>query len=70
MNNPDQQTADDLRHTMLYLNEQVSPIHEWLTGQRTYFTGQGYTDDEARAMSAALFVTVFGTHIRRTGSAE
>jgi hypothetical protein len=54
----------DLRQTLLTLNEQVKPIHEWLDGQRAYFLGQGYTADEARAMSAAEFVAIFGSQIR------
>lgn len=52
-----------MRGALLMLNEQVQPIHEWLAGQRQYFRDQGYTEPEARAMSAAEFVTVFGTAI-------
>ncbi|GAA0528659.1 hypothetical protein GCM10010172_06570 [Paractinoplanes ferrugineus] len=57
--------TDALRQALLELNEQVKPMHEWLAGQRSYFLAQGYTDDEARAMSAAEFVTMFGTPINR-----
>ncbi|MFI5839444.1 hypothetical protein ACIA8K_06990 [Catenuloplanes sp. NPDC051500] len=59
--------VDAFRTMLLQLNGQVKPMHEWLAGQRAYFVGQGYTDDEARAMAAALFVSVFGTGITRTG---
>ena len=44
----------------------VTPLHEWLTGERQYLLSQGYTDAEARAMSAAILVTVFGSVINRT----
>lgn len=62
-NNPQ---ADNLRHVLLTFNEQARPFHEWLAGQRAYFTGQGYSDDEARAMAAALFVAIFGANIPRS----
>lgn len=55
---------------LMLLNEQVTPIHEWLEGQRAYFASQGYTDDEARAMAAAEFVFIFGSGITRTPRAE
>lgn len=63
-------SADWLRQFMMDLNDQVAPFHEWLAGQRAYFVGQGYTDDEARAMAAAEFVSVFGANITRTPPAE
>jgi hypothetical protein len=55
-----------MRAALLTLNDQVKPIHEWLTGQRQYFLSQGYTEPEARAMSAAEFVTVFGNSIHNS----
>lgn len=48
---------------MLQLNEAVAPMHDWLLGERTYFVGQGYSPDEARAMAASTYVTVFGQKI-------
>jgi hypothetical protein len=59
-------TADAVGQVLLGFNTMVTPIRDWLAGQRTYFTGQGYSDDEARAMAAALFVSMFGTGITRT----
>jgi hypothetical protein len=59
-----------MRRILLDLNEQVKPIHEWLDGQRSHFRGQGYTEAESRAMSAATFVTVFGSSITRTTATE
>lgn len=64
MTSPDQ--ADAIGQLLLGFNQMVQPIRDWLAGQRTYFRSQGYTDDEARAMAAALFVSVFGTGIHRT----
>lgn len=63
MTSPD--PHDAMRQVLLNLNAQVTPLREWLTGQRAYFLQQGYTDDEARAMAAALFVSVFGVNIAR-----
>jgi len=60
-------TVDDIRLMLMNFDETVAqPLREWAAGQRTYFRQQGYTDDESRAMSAALFVTVFGSNIHRT----
>ncbi|MFF3867362.1 hypothetical protein [Micromonospora sp. NPDC001898] len=60
--------VDVFRGLLLDLNEQVKPMHEWLDGQRAHFLGQGYTDDEARAMAAAEFVMLFGGSISRTAT--
>ena len=46
---------------MLAVSETIAPMHDWLAGERAFFAGQGYTADEARAMAAATYVTVFGT---------
>jgi hypothetical protein len=59
------EAANAMRSLFLQFNEQVKPFHEWLDGQRNHFRSQGYTDDEARAMAAAEFVTVFGSCIQR-----
>ena len=57
--------TQELRVALMQLNEQVKPMHEWLEGQLMYFLSQGYTRQEALAMSAAQFVTVFGSAISR-----
>lgn len=60
--------SDKACNALLAINEQIArhePFHEWLAGQRAYFAGQGYTDAEARAMSAAEFVCIFGAGIKR-----
>jgi hypothetical protein len=55
---------------LMGLHEQVKPFHEFLQGQRQLLRDQGYTDDEARAMAAAVFVSLFGSHISRTVADE
>jgi hypothetical protein len=35
-------------------------LHEWLAAEVAYFEGQGFTCEQARAMAAATYVTVFG----------
>jgi hypothetical protein len=64
--NPGDGMGGALAAALVELNAQVAPFHEFLAGQRAYFNSQGYTDDEARAMAAAEFVTVFGSSISRT----
>lgn len=54
-----------MRLALLEIAEGVKPMHEWLAGQVAYFLAQGYTPAEARAMSAAEFVAVFGQAIPR-----
>lgn len=41
----------------------TGPMHDWLAGERAYFESQGYVPDEARAMAAATYLTVFGSRI-------
>lgn len=52
---------------MLQMRSLVAPMHDFLIGERNYFLGQGYTPDEARAMSAATYVALFGSSIRPGG---
>ena len=56
---------DLMAGVLMTINDAVKPMHEWLDGQRSHFLRQGYTEDEARAMAAAMFVSVFGTNISR-----
>ncbi len=65
-NNPSQDVARSLTCALIKLNDQVRPFHEFLAGQRAHFLSQDYSDDEARAMAAALFVSIFGGNISRT----
>lgn len=50
---------------MMELAEQLAPIHEFAAGEVAYFLGQGFSPQEALAMTAAEFCTVFGTMIPR-----
>lgn len=58
--------AVSLAQGMLELAAAIEPMHEFLAGQVAYFASQGYTPQEALAMSAAEFVTIFGSSIGRT----
>ncbi len=51
---------------MLDLSDATAPMHDWLAGERAYFLSQGYTPDEARALAAATYVSIFGNQIRKT----
>lgn len=57
--------AADLATGMMDLAEQLKPIHEFVAGQVAYFLGQGFSPQEALAMTAAEFCTVFGSMIPR-----
>jgi hypothetical protein len=50
---------------MMALAETIEPMHDFLAGQITYFRSQGFTPQEALAMAAAEFVSIFGTAIPR-----
>ncbi len=50
---------------LMQIGEMVKPMHEWLAGQVAYFAGQGFKPEEALAMAAATYVTVFGSAIPR-----
>lgn len=57
--------ANEMRKTLLGINDLVQPLHEWLDGEYNYLRSQGYSEQEARAMSAATYVSVFGNAIPR-----
>lgn len=54
-----------LVEAMLQISGMVKPMHEFAAGQVAYFRSQGHTHQEALAMTAAEFVTVFGSAIPR-----
>ncbi len=59
--------AQEMARLLMAVSESLAvPMHEWLEGERAYFRSQAYSDDEARAMAAATYVTVFGAGITRT----
>lgn len=55
----------DFAIALMQLAEQVKPMHEFLAGQRAYFLSLGHTPEEALALSASVFVALFGAHIPR-----
>ena len=66
MSGPNKDPAAGLAEGMMELAEQLKPIHEFIAGQVQYFLSQGFTPQEALALTAAEFVTLFGTNITRT----
>lgn len=55
-----------LAEGMLEIAALIEPMHDFLAGQVAYFASQGYTAQEALAMSAAEFCAIFGQQIPRT----
>lgn len=45
----------------------VEVLHDWADGERQHFLRQGFTPEEARAMAAATYTTVFGIQINKGG---
>ena len=60
-----EQATKILAEGMMALAEMIKPMHEFLAGQVEYFASQGFRPEEAMAMAAAEFCTVFGTMIPR-----
>jgi hypothetical protein len=54
-----------LAEALMQMSEMILPMREWLAGQVSYFAGQGFKPEEALAMAAATYVTVFGSAIPR-----
>lgn len=58
------QATDKLRVALMELTETtIAPFHEWVTGEVTYFIGQGFTKEQSYAMAAAEYVTALGGKI-------
>lgn len=63
MSEPDTEapsSANQMRIILMGISEQMAPLHEWVTGEVAYFTGQGFTEEQARAMAAAEYVIALG----------
>ena len=60
------EAAQAMAQGMIELAGMIEPMHEFVQGQVVYFLGQGFRPEEALAMAAAEFVTIFGTMIQRT----
>ncbi len=59
---------DPLRLAVMVMAEGMTPLREMIEGEYSYFIRQGYTVEQARALSAAMFVGVFGAAIRRSAT--
>lgn len=57
--------ATQFAEAMMQIAEMLTPMHEFARGQVAYFLSQGYKPEEALAMSAAEFVSIFGSAIPR-----
>jgi hypothetical protein len=62
---PDPTPQQAFAEGMMQIAEAIKPMHEFLEGQVAYFASQGFTPQEALAMAAAEFVSIFGTMIPR-----
>lgn len=60
----DRDPAAMMASGMLEVSAAIEPMHDWLAGERAHFLSQGYTEDQAKAMAAATYVTAFGAQIR------
>lgn len=54
---------DALRLAMMEVAETLAPIHEMLLGEVAYFERQGFTREQARAIAAAEYTSIFGLRI-------
>jgi hypothetical protein len=64
----DEAEADRFRLVMMQFTDVTAAWHEWITGELAYFVGQGYTIEQAHAMAAAEYVSMFGTRIESGAS--
>lgn len=61
---PGCEAADRVRLVMMDMGETlIAPWREWLAGAVAYFIGEGFTEEQARAMAASEYVTVLGQRI-------
>lgn len=59
---------DGVRLTVMALAENYVPLHEMLDGEVAHFVRQGFTLEQARAITAAEFVGTFGASIGMTAT--
>lgn len=62
-------SPDVMRLVLMQMAEDIKPIREFLMGEVSYFERQGFTKEQARALAAAEFTSVFGTRILPTATA-
>jgi len=54
---------DAMRLALMTLSESAAPIREFVLGEVAYYERQGFTVEQARAMAAAEFTSIFGLRI-------
>lgn len=65
----EREAADKVRLILMEMNDALMvPWREWLAGAVSYFSGQGFTDEQARAMAAAEYTTVLGNRIENSAT--
>lgn len=60
---------DAMRLTLMQMAEDVRPIREFLMGEVAYYERQGFTKEQARALAAAEFTSIFGMRILNAATA-
>lgn len=65
-----EQAATALSSMLLGTSAAIAPLRDWVRGEVAYYEGEGFTPREARAMTAATFVSVFGMGVRDSGGTE
>lgn len=54
---------DAMRLALMQMSESAAPIREFVLGEVAYYERQGFTREQARAMAAAEFISIFGIRI-------
>lgn len=68
MEDEEREAADRIRLIIMDMTEAlITPHREWLAGSVAYFLGEGFTEQQARAMAASEYVTVLGQRIENGG---
>lgn len=64
-NSPSPGISDAAKFSLLLMaaGDLTGAMHSFLEGEHQYFLGQGYTEEQARAMAASVFTTFFGGKI-------
>jgi hypothetical protein len=68
MTQPEDASMDDLRLSLMAFAENLAPVRELIHGEVAYFVRQGFTQEQARAIAATEFITLFGQRIENASS--
>lgn len=55
--------ADAMRLALMDIAEKLEPVHEFVLGGVAYYVRQGFTVEQAHAIAAAEYITIFGLRI-------